>query len=249
MAHSTVRCQAIIELMLFVGTCNWSISNKIMWNFWNNGSRCLDLACQQAITWRHQMETFSALLAIYAGNSPVTREFPAQRPVTRSFDVFICLLLNKRLSKQSRGWWFETPSCPLWRHYNEQNVAIMTPYSIESLNFVVIGPGDQLLVTYSYLKSNTFVLHSPHKLFENVADTLNLKWIYSAFRWLGYTQNGHKGPIEQALLSADCILKCIWITLKRWYVYWRNFGYWLHRKLPNMETLGAASDEISSFKV
>ena len=37
--------------------------------------------------WRHQMETFSALLAICAGNSPVTGEFPSQRPVTRSFDV------------------------------------------------------------------------------------------------------------------------------------------------------------------
>ena len=35
------------------------------------------------------METFSALLAICAGNSPVTGEFPAQRPVTRSFDVFL----------------------------------------------------------------------------------------------------------------------------------------------------------------
>ena len=39
--------------------------------------------------WRHQMETFSALLALCAGNSPVTGEFPSQRPVTRSFDVFI----------------------------------------------------------------------------------------------------------------------------------------------------------------
>ena len=38
--------------------------------------------------WRHQMETFSALLAICAGNSPVPGEFPAQRPVTQSFDVF-----------------------------------------------------------------------------------------------------------------------------------------------------------------
>ena len=38
--------------------------------------------------WRHQMETFSALLAICAGNSLVSGEFPAQRPVTRSFDVF-----------------------------------------------------------------------------------------------------------------------------------------------------------------
>ena len=44
---------------------------------------------------RHQMETFSALLAICAGNSPVPGEFPAQRPVTWSIDVFFELSLNK----------------------------------------------------------------------------------------------------------------------------------------------------------
>ena len=69
--------------------------------------------------WRHQMETFSALLAICAGNSPVPGELLAQRPVTRSFDVFFDLRLNKRLSKQSWGWWFETLSRPLWHHCNE----------------------------------------------------------------------------------------------------------------------------------
>ena len=51
--------------------------------------------------WRHQMETFSALLAICAGNSPVPGEFPTQRPLTLSFDVFFDLRPNKRLSKQS----------------------------------------------------------------------------------------------------------------------------------------------------
>ena len=56
------------------------------------------------------METFSALLAICVENSPVPGEFPEQRPVTRSFDVFFDLRLNKRLSKQW-GWWFETLSC------------------------------------------------------------------------------------------------------------------------------------------
>ena len=68
--------------------------------------------------WRHLMETFSVLLALCAGNSPVTGEFPSQRPVTRSFDVFFDLRLNKRLSKQSRGWRFETQSRPLYRHSN-----------------------------------------------------------------------------------------------------------------------------------
>ena len=91
--------------------------------------------------WRHQMKTFSALLAICAGNSPDTIwchwatvskpvwsvvtalpifpcEFATQRPVTRSFGVFFDLRLNKRLSKQSWGWWFETLSRSLWRHCN-----------------------------------------------------------------------------------------------------------------------------------
>ena len=62
------------------------------------------------------METFSALLAICAGNSPVTSEFPSQRLAARSFDVFFDLCLNKWLSKQSLGWLFETPSRALWRH-------------------------------------------------------------------------------------------------------------------------------------
>ena len=56
------------------------------------------------------METFSALVALCAGNSPVTGEFPAQRPVTEGFDVFFDLRLNKSLRKQSWGRWFETPS-------------------------------------------------------------------------------------------------------------------------------------------
>ena len=65
------------------------------------------------------METFSALLALCVGNSLVTGEFPPQKSVTQSFDI--CFDLNKRLSKQSRGWRFETPSRSLYRHYNEQN--------------------------------------------------------------------------------------------------------------------------------
>ena len=62
------------------------------------------------------------------GNSPVTGEFPAQRPVTRSFDVFFDLRPNKRLSKHSWGWRFETPSRPLWRHCNEYEIYHDTNY-------------------------------------------------------------------------------------------------------------------------
>ena len=45
-------------------------------------------------------------------------EFPTQRPVTWSFDVFFDLRLNKRLTKQPWGWWFETTSWSLWRQCN-----------------------------------------------------------------------------------------------------------------------------------
>ena len=56
---------------------------------------------------------------LFVGNSPVTGEFPAQGPVTWSFDVFFHLHLNKCFSKESWGWWSEKPPCSLWRHCNE----------------------------------------------------------------------------------------------------------------------------------
>ena len=75
---------------------------------------------QYVESWRrHQMETYSALLALCVGDSLVTGEFPSQRPVTLSFDVFFDLRPNKRFSKQSWGWWFETPSRSLWHYCND----------------------------------------------------------------------------------------------------------------------------------
>ena len=55
-------------------------------------------------------------------------EFPTQRPVMRSFDVYFDLCLNKRLCKQSWGWWFEMLLCPLWGHSNEAKVHLMIFY-------------------------------------------------------------------------------------------------------------------------
>ena len=86
--------------------------------------------------WRHQMETFSALLALCAGNSPVIGEFPTQRPVTRSFDVSFNLRLNKRLSTQSWGRWFETPSYSIWRHRNVNELMAPTGWSLFCLTKV-----------------------------------------------------------------------------------------------------------------
>ena len=58
------------------------------------------------------------ITGLCAENSPVTGGFPSQRPVTQTFAVFFDLHLNKRLSKQSRRRWFETPSRLLWCQCN-----------------------------------------------------------------------------------------------------------------------------------
>ena len=74
-----------------------------IWVIWEDRIPWLNIP--MCTWWRHQMETFSALLALCAGNSPITSEFPSQRPVTRNFDDFFDLRLNKLLGKQSWGWW------------------------------------------------------------------------------------------------------------------------------------------------
>ena len=91
----------------------WSkqIKIKMVDEVWYTGPICFTW-------WRHQMVAFSALLAICAGNSPATGEFPAQRPVTRSFDVFFDLRLNEQLSKQWWGWY-------LRRHRAHYDVRVM----------------------------------------------------------------------------------------------------------------------------
>ena len=68
--------------------------------------------------WRHQMESFSALLPFVWGIHRSPRNSP-HKGQWRSFDAFFDLRLNIRLSKQSGRRWFETPSRSLWRHYNE----------------------------------------------------------------------------------------------------------------------------------
>ena len=68
------------------------------------------------IKWKHLPRYWPFVRGIH--RPPVNS--PAQRPVTQSFDVFFDLGLNKRLRKQSWGWWFETLSRSLWRHRNAQ---------------------------------------------------------------------------------------------------------------------------------
>ena len=87
------------------------------------------------------METISALLALCAGNSLATGEFPSQRPVTRNFGIFFDLRRNKRLSKQSRCRLYESPPCSLWRHCNvSKKVHILLDiYNHSDISFIVLS--------------------------------------------------------------------------------------------------------------
>ena len=78
--------------------------------------------------WRHQMETFSALPAICAGNSPVTGEFPAQGQSrgTLMFS-FICAWIN--------GWVNNHEAADVMRHRAHYDVTVMfTEFSFHICN-------------------------------------------------------------------------------------------------------------------
>ena len=86
------------------------------------------------------------------------RWIPRTKAMTRSFDVFFDLRPNKRPSKQWWGWWFETPSNPLWRHCNVETAAwagdslTVIPWwarSSSSLNVYSWSMGNSIFVLYS----------------------------------------------------------------------------------------------------
>ena len=81
---------------------------------------CLTLSLNELM-----METFFALLALCE----------SQRPVTRNFDVFFELRLNKQWSKQSRRRWFEAPSRSSWHHSNTSAVLILCGLDLGELEW------------------------------------------------------------------------------------------------------------------
>ena len=97
------------------------ISHKFVY-WWCRGQRTIIGSGSGLVLtswWRHQMETFSVLLAFVRGihRSPVNSPHKGQ---WRRSLMFLWSVPEQRMSKQSRRWWFETSSRPLWRHCNEQ---------------------------------------------------------------------------------------------------------------------------------
>ena len=87
------------------------------------------------------METFSALLTICAGNSPGTGKFPAQRPVTRSFDVF------------------EKPSSPLWRRCNALFETLLHELTFKSLSLFSAKISNEFVATAFLFRINCYKLY------------------------------------------------------------------------------------------
>ena len=105
------------------------------------------------------------------------RWFPSQRPATRSFDVFFDLRLNKHLSKQSWGWWFETPSRSLWRHRNESSIScfgssfINAFFRFSSVKVLLFDPKHDDVIKWKHFprywpfvrRTHRSPVNSPHK--------------------------------------------------------------------------------------
>ena len=91
--------------------------------------------------------------------------FPTQRPVTRSFDVYYDLRLNKRLSKQSWGWWFETPSHPLWRHRNDNYISALTHDMLSKTCIQFAWFFSSILVRLSFLVTSWDLFKVPRNRF------------------------------------------------------------------------------------
>ena len=87
--------------------------------------------------WRHQIETFSALLGLCEGNSPVTGEFPAKDQSSGAL-MFSSICSWKKQLKQVRRRWFETPSRSLWRQCNENYFLKSNAHSSVQANALIL---------------------------------------------------------------------------------------------------------------
>ena len=160
----------MIKLLKTISFC--AISLEI--NQWN-------LHCFTPVLGRkHDMMT-SSKGNIFRVTGPLCGEFtgpgkfPAQRPVTRSFDVFFDLRPNKRLSKQPWGWWFETLSWSLWRHRNGLSpmpAECLVPVHTDAVRYHTV-PGfkdSRVLLTANRPQARTSVFHIWYH-FTNMADS------------------------------------------------------------------------------
>ena len=191
------------------------------------------------------MEAFSALLVLCAGNSPVTGEFPAKRPVTRSFDIFIDLRLNKRRFKRcgAHVLW------SLWSTHRcfPANFLEITFQAFNIRGWVVVSDGYNvsLSVTSDMVDNGTIMFRDDggDYLRGNLADVIDdgtdqvsnappghddvIKWKYIPRNW-PFVQGIHRSPVNsphkgQCRRALMCSLIWAWINGR---VVSREAGVW-----------------------
>ena len=181
------------------------------------------------------MEIFSALLAICGENSPVTGEFPAQRPVTRSFNIFFDLRQNKRLSKQSWGWWFEMPSRPLWRHCNDKRRRSSWSFDVYLPSFY---PLEQVKEASAEYGSSQHFIYKKSCFKWDVHTPTHISYISmcNKYSWKKYTM----------LFITQLIYVCIFGSNSGWRVSWYKFGMYFNHTYQNPPTSVLYTNGISN---
>ena len=145
--RSGLFCNIFSMVKLYVIFCSKWPYNEI-WMHLDCVALDLRFYASQEISssgWRHQMETFSAWLAICAGNSPVTGVFPSQKPVTRSFGSLICAWIN--------GWVNNRAAGNLRRHRAHYDVSVMVrmlwKYDTSVCNAMIIFHKHHVILQWS----------------------------------------------------------------------------------------------------
>ena len=117
MIHMTTSLSGEVHLK-----CIGKFHHMASLSHWSMRSR---VACSASIhdpaLRRHPTDTLFRVTGHLCGEFTGRRWIPRTKATEAELCDFFDLRLNKRLSKQSWGWWFETPSHPLWRHCNETN--------------------------------------------------------------------------------------------------------------------------------
>ena len=136
-----------------------------------------------------------------------TGEFPAHRPVTQSFDVFFGLCRNKRLSKQSWGWWFETPFRSSWRHCNAEKKVLLTITSMICILFRGWHHGMKMMFASLSLCEGSLqvTVRFPWRMASNtIYDLIKLMNKQSWGRWFGSPWCSSDNTWMQPQLMFDC---------------------------------------------
>ena len=150
-------------------------------------------------------------------------EFPAQRPLMRSFDVFFDLRLNKRLSKQSWGWWFETISRPLWRHRN----AALNPQATNGVSIISI----------KWEQNGHIILGHGYSLLKAISPNSSVMWSIS-WSILAISETWKKSACAHAWLGSLIVHPCmtgsmewrVWLTRGKGIFKWSCMKTSCYRK-------------------